>query len=147
MVHLDSLRTIRDLLRDCHVVAVVGLSPKEDRPSYRVARYLLQAGFAIVPVNPGQQEILGQRCFPDLRSIPGPVDLVDVFRRAEETPPIARDAVAIGARGLWLQQGIISAEAARIAREGGLAVVMDRCLMVEHQLALGQLAAVQGTGG
>jgi len=124
---------MQDLLRDCHVIAVVGLSPKADRPSFRVARYLQQAGFDIVPVNPGQSEILGRPCYPDLRSIPGPVDLVDVFRRAEETPPIARDAVAIGARGLWLQQGIVSEEAERIAREGGLAVVMDRCLMVEHQ--------------
>jgi len=132
MVWLDSIPRMADLLRDCRVIAVVGLSPREDRPSFRVARYLQQAGFHIIPVNPGQREILGETCYPDLRSIPLAVDLVDVFRRAGETPAIAREAVAIGARVLWLQQGIVSEEAERIAREGGLAVVMDRCLMVEH---------------
>ncbi|MCX8087218.1 MAG: CoA-binding protein [Rhodocyclaceae bacterium] len=123
---------LRRILENCRVIAMVGLSPKEDRPSHIVARYLMAHGYTVIPVNPGQREILGQPCYASLREIPVQVDLVDVFRKAEEVPPIAAQAIAIGARCLWLQLGIVSEEAARLASEAGLDVVMDRCTKIEH---------------
>ncbi len=127
------MRDIQGILKESKTIAVVGLSPKPGRDSHEVAKYLQQQGYRIIPVNPAAERILGERSYPDLKSVPEPVDLVDVFRRPEETPPIARDAVAIGAKALWLQIGIVSDEAAGIARRGGLDVVMDRCSMVEHR--------------
>ena len=124
---------ITHILRECRTIAVVGLSPDPERDSYEVAAYLQAHGYRIVPVNPNATEVLGERCHADLRDIPERVDLVDVFRRSEATPPIAEAAVAIGAKALWLQLGIVNEEAAAIARAGGLDVVMDRCTMVEHQ--------------
>jgi uncharacterized protein len=121
------------IIAGCRRVAVVGISARPERPSHMVARYLKEHGFTIVPVNPGQSEVLGEKCYPDLQAIPGPVDMVDVFRKAEDCPAIATDAVAIGARVLWLQLGIVSEEARRIAAAGGIEVVMDRCLKIEHQ--------------
>ncbi len=115
-----------------HTIAVVGLSPKPERASYDVTRYLLDQGYKIIPVNPGQDEILGLKCYPNLSAIPEPVDLVDVFRRPEHCPPIAKEAVAIGAKALWLQLGIVNDDAARIASDAGLLVVMDRCINIEH---------------
>ncbi len=123
--------TISRILK-MHTIAVVGLSPKPDRPSYDVARYLLGQGYKIIPVNPVQEEILGLKCYPNLSAIPEPVDLVDVFRRPEHCPPIAKEAVAIGAKALWLQLGIANDEAARIASDAGLLFVMDRCIKIEH---------------
>ncbi len=123
--------TISSILK-MHTIAVVGLSPKEDRPSIDVARYLLDHGYKIIPVNPGQDEILGHKCYPNLSAIPEPVDLVDVFRRPEHCPPIAEQAVAISAKALWLQLGIVNDDAARIASNAGLLVVMDRCIKIEH---------------
>ncbi len=123
--------TISRILK-MHTIAVVGLSPKPDRPSHDVARYLLDRGYKIVPVNPGQDEILGRKCYPHLSAIPEPVDLVDVFRRPEHCPLIAEQAVAIGAKALWLQLGIVNDDAARIASDAGLPVVMDRCIKIEH---------------
>lgn len=114
-------------------IAVVGLSPKEERASNGVARYLLDHGYRIIPVNPVQEEILGVKCYPNLAAIDEPVDVVDVFRRPEHCPPIAEQAVAMGAKALWLQLGIVSDEAARIAATGGLLVVMDHCLKIEHR--------------
>jgi predicted CoA-binding protein len=113
-------------------IAIVGLSPNPARPSNEVAVYLQQAGYRIVPVNPGQSEILGERCYPSLLEIPEPPPLVDVFRASDAVPGIARDAVAIGAQCLWLQLGVISEEGAQIALAGGLNVVMDRCTKIEH---------------
>jgi predicted CoA-binding protein len=127
------MRDIQGILKESKTIAVVGLSPKPGRDSHEVAKYLQQQGYRIIPVNPAAERILGERSYPDLKSVPEPVDLVDVFRRPEETPLIARDAVAIGAKALWLQIGIVSDEAAGIARRGGLDVVMDRCSMVEHR--------------
>jgi uncharacterized protein len=123
-------RELRALLGDAHVVAVVGLSSKRGRPSHEVAAYLQAAGYRIVPVNPNETEVLGERAFASLLDIPREirVDVVDVFRRAEETPALAREAVAIGARALWLQEGIENDEAASIAIEGGLDVVMGVCM-------------------
>ena len=123
--------TINRILK-MRTIAVVGLSPKPERASHDVARYLLSQGYKIIPVNPVQEEILGLKCYPNLSAIPEPVDLVDVFRRPEHCPPIAKEAVAIGAKALWLQLGIANDEAARIASDGGLLVVMDRCIKIEH---------------
>lgn len=123
-------RELRSLLGEAHVVAVVGISSKPSRPSYEVASYLQEHGYRIVPVNPNETEVLGERAYASLLDIPLEVhvDVVDVFRRAEHTPEVAREAVAIGARVLWLQEGIVNEEAARIAAEGGLEVIMGVCI-------------------
>ena len=128
-------RALRSLMTEARVVAVVGLSSKPWRASHDVAAYLQDHGYRIVPVNPGETEVLGERAYPSLLDIPSEmrVDIVDVFRRAEHTPAIARDAVEIGARVLWLQEGIVSEEAARIAIEGGLEVIMGVCIRVERE--------------
>lgn len=122
---------LRRILENHKVVAMVGLSPKEDRPSNLVARYLLAHGYTVIPVNPGQREILGQPCYATLKDIPVAVDMVDVFRNSADVPPIAADAIAIGAKSLWLQLGVINAEAAAAASAAGLDVVMDRCPKIE----------------
>ena len=124
-------RQLRSLLGEAHVVAVVGISSKPWRPSYQVASYLQEHGYRIVPVNPNEKEVLGEQVYASLLDIPNEihVDVVDVFRRAEHTPEVARDAVAVGARMLWLQEGIVSDEAARIAAEGGVDVIMGVCIM------------------
>jgi predicted CoA-binding protein len=124
-------RELRSLLGEASVVAVVGISSKPWRASHEVASYLQQHGYRIVPVNPNEDEVLGEQAYASLVDIPKDVhvDVVDVFRRAERTPEVARDAVAIGARMLWLQEGIVSEEAARIASEGGLEVIMGVCIM------------------
>ncbi len=123
-------RELRALLGDAHTIAVVGLSSKPDRPSNSVAAYLQDHGYRIVPVNPNEAEVLGERAYPSLRDLPEDmhVDVVDVFRRAEETPDVARDAVAIGARVLWLQAGIVNDDAYRIASDAGLEVIMGVCI-------------------
>ena len=124
---------LKAILSGNPVVAVVGASPNPARPSNRVAAYLIEHGFEVIPVRPRVNEILGRKCYVSLAEIPRPVDIVDVFRRAEACPDIARAAVRIGARMLWLQEGIISEEAAAIAREGGLEVIMDRCIKKVHR--------------
>ncbi|MFQ6759089.1 MAG: CoA-binding protein [Deltaproteobacteria bacterium] len=129
---LDDLPAIKKLLATARTIAVVGLSPKETRPSNMVARYLIEAGYTVIPVNPGQEEILGLDCYPDLGSIPVPVDIVDIFRRSEDVPPIVAESIAIGAKAIWMQEGVIHAEAARTARAAGVLVVMDRCLKTVH---------------
>jgi len=128
----EQAAAIRRILQDSRTIAVVGLSPKPHRPSHQVARYLMEAGYTIIPVNPSQDAILGLRCYPDLRAIPVQVDLVDIFRRAEEVGPIVEDAIAIGARFIWMQEGIVNQAAAALAEAAGLSVVMDRCTMVDH---------------
>jgi uncharacterized protein len=121
---------LRVLLGDVHTIAVVGLSSRPGRPSFEVARYLQAHGYRIVPVNPKETEVLGERAYPSLRDLPPDlsIDVVDVFRRAEYTPEVARDAVATGAKVLWLQEDIISEEAAAIATAGGLDVIMGVCI-------------------
>jgi predicted CoA-binding protein len=121
---------LRELLLSARRIAVVGLSSNPDRPSFGVARRMQSAGYEIVPVNPNERVVLGCRAYASLDEIEGPVDIVDVFRRAEHTPAIAEAAVRIGAKALWLQSGIVNEEAARIA--SGLIVVMDECLAVAH---------------
>ena len=124
---------LRHLLEQSRTVAIVGLSPDEQRPSHDVARYLQAHGYRIVPVNPRCTEILGERCFASLEEIPFLVDLVDVFRRTEDVVPIAHSAVTIGATGLWQQLGVANDEADAIARAGGLVSVMDRCIKIDHR--------------
>lgn len=123
---------IRDILRETRTIAIVGLSTSSQKASQFVATYLRYRGYRIIPVNPSAEEILGETCYPDLLSIPEKVDLVDVFRPGPEAPEIARQAVEIGAKALWLQLRVVSEEAAEIAQEGGLDVVMDRCIKMEH---------------
>ena len=114
-------------------IAVVGMSPKPERPSHGVAMYLKNQGYTIIPVNPGQSEIEGMVCYPDLKSIPIPVEIVDVFRSPDACIPIAKSAVEIGAKSLWLQEGVINDEAINIAAKGGLLTVQDRCMLKEHR--------------
>ena len=114
-------------------IAVVGLSPKEVRPSYGVARYLQSVGYKIIPVNPGHLEILGEKSYPTLKDIPVKVDVVDVFRRPEYVMPIAEAAIEIGAKAIWFQDGVINTEAAKKAADAGLLVVMDDCMLRQHQ--------------
>jgi uncharacterized protein len=114
------------------VVAVVGLSGDPSRPSYRVAQYLQAHGYRIVPVNPACREILGERCYPGLRDIPFPVEIVDIFRVVEAIPGIVTDAIAVGAKVVWMQQGLEEPDSARRAEQAGLRVVMDRCMKIEH---------------
>jgi uncharacterized protein len=127
-----NMKEISTILKNCRTIAVVGLSPKENRPSNQVARYLQDVGYRIIPVNPGQTEILGETCSASLLDIAEPVDVVDIFRRSEEVLPVVEQAVAIKAKAVWMQQGIINEEAARLARSHGLAVVMDRCMKIDH---------------
>lgn len=128
---------IRELLRGVRRVAVVGLSPKPHRDSHRVARYLLAHGYEVVPVYPREETILGQRVYRRLVDLPGTLDLVDVFRRSQELAAVVEDAVAAGVRALWFQLGCVDEAAAARARAAGIMVVMDRCLMVEHENLLG----------
>jgi len=121
------------ILRAYQTIAVVGLSPKPERPSHEVALYMRAAGYEIIPVNPGHEQLLGVRCYPDLASIPQRVEIVCIFRNAKEVPAIVKQAIAIKAKVVWMQLGIVHVEAAAMARDAGLQVIMDRCLMVDHQ--------------
>ena len=131
----------REILTRFPTIVVVGLSADPTRPSYRVSAYMQRQGYRIIPINPSEREVLGERCFPDLASVPEPVEFVNVFRRADFCSQVAREAVAAGARALWLQLGIVSPEARRIAEAAGLLYIEDRCMMVEHRrLALGRIS-------
>ena len=123
---------IKDIIENSRTIAVVGLSSKADRASNRVARYLMEQGYEIIPVNPREEEIFGLKCYPDLTSIGRSVDIVDIFRKGEDTPPIVREAIDIGARHIWLQLGIYSQESYDLARAAGIPIVMNACLLVEH---------------
>lgn len=127
--------TIREILEKSKVIAVVGLSPKLDRPSHRVAAYLKNQGYRIIPVRPAADEILGEKVYSSLKAIPQDiqVDVVDVFRKSEDVPPIVEQAIEIGAKAIWLQEGIVNEEAAQKARAAGLKVVMDLCMLKEHK--------------
>ena len=128
----DQAAAIRNILKNTSTIAVVGLSPKPNRPSNQVAQYLKDTGYTIIPVNPGQDTLLGLPCYPSLQAIPEPVDMVDIFRRSEFVLPIVEEAIAIKAKVIWMQSGIINEAAARLAEEAGLTVIMDRCTMVDH---------------
>lgn len=134
-----SREEIKKILEHAGNIAVVGLSDKTDRTSYMVAQAMQSNGYRIIPVNPAVNgQILGEQVYATLADVPEPIDIVNVFRRSEYTPEIAREAVEAGAKVLWLQQGIISEEAAQIADEGGLKVIMDRCIKVEDSILLGK---------
>jgi len=135
----DDIHTLRRILKTCRTIAVVGLSAEWHRPSYFAAKYMQQHGYRIVPVNPRYPQILGETCYRRLEDIPVPVDMVDVFRKAADVPPIAASAVAIGAKCLWQQLGVVNAEADALARAAGLASVMDRCVKIEHARLFGGL--------
>jgi uncharacterized protein len=132
-------RTIRKVYGYARTIAIVGLSPNRLRPSFFVGQYLQYRGYRIVPVNPTVSEILGETSYPSLKAIPFPVDVVDVFRAPSAAPAIAEEAAAVGAKALWLQFGVISPEAAEIARNAGLDVVMDRCMKIEHGRYFGEM--------
>ena len=125
---------LRKLLTEGRTIALVGASSSPDKPSHGIMQKMLAAGYRVIPVNPRETEVLGQKAFASLREIPEKVDIVDVFRRAEDTPAIADEAVAIGAKAIWLQSGISNEETARRAEAGGLLAVMDACIGVEHSL-------------
>jgi len=131
MKQLTQTTAVAALLRAAKRIAVIGLSPKPMRPSHRVALALMAAGYEVIPVNPGHEEILGLRCYPSLSAVPQPVDIVDIFRQPQEVPAIVEQAIASGARAVWMQSGIVHPEAAARAEAAGLLVVMDRCLAVE----------------
>ena len=131
--------TIQRVLHTARTIAIVGLSRNELRPSNFVGYYLKRHGYRVIPVNPRESEILGEKCYASLLDVPVPVDVVDVFRAPDALPGIARDAVAIGAGALWCQFGVINEEGARIAEDGSLTVVMDRCLKVEHARYMGRM--------
>jgi predicted CoA-binding protein len=121
------------ILNEYRIIAMVGLSPDPSRPSHRVAKYLTSHGYTVIPVNPNAQEILGTRSYSDMSSIPEPVEIVDIFRRSQEVMPIVDEAIKIGAKVVWMQEGVINEEAALRAKDAGLLVVMDRCMLKEHK--------------
>jgi hypothetical protein len=127
---------LSELLRASHTIAVVGLSSKRHRPSYGVAEYMQSAGYQIIPVNPFEADVLGEKAYAELEAVPGRVDIVDIFRRSEFVPEIVDAAIRIGARAVWMQEGVIHEEAAAKARAAGLEVVMDRCILKEHRRML-----------
>ena len=127
------MKQIAEILRVGRIIAVVGLSAKRYRPSYGVAEYMQRAGYRIIPVNPHETEILGEKCYPDVESVPEPIDIVDIFRRPEFVPEIVEAAIRKGAKVIWMQEGVVHEEAARRAQEAGLEVVMDRCILKDHR--------------
>ncbi len=136
--HATSHEEIARLLKDCRTIAVVGLSSNPARPSYRVARYMQQQGKVVIPVNPHETEVLGERAYPSLSAVPDSIDLVNVFRRSEEAGAIVDEAIRIQAKAVWLQEGVVDEAAALRARQAGLQVVMDRCWLKEYGRGVGQ---------
>ena len=127
-------------LREAKTIAVVGMSPRPDRPSHYVAKYLMEQGYKVIPVNPAVDEVLGIKSYPDVVSIPEDIDMVDIFRRSSQVPPVVDDAIAAGARFIWMQDGVVHEGAAAKARAAGMSVVMDNCTLREH-------SRIYGTGG
>ncbi|GAB4169515.1 MAG: CoA-binding protein [Roseiflexaceae bacterium] len=145
-VHQTSFATTAferiDILRQARSIAMVGLSGNPYRPSHFVAIYLLAEGYNIIPVNPREKQILGRTCYPSLRDIPEPVDVVDIFRDPSAVPPLVEEAIAIGAKVIWMQLGVINEQAAVRAHEAGLKVVMDACMKIEHARFFGGLNTI-----
>ena len=139
---MTDIRDLRRIMTDYKRVAMVGLSDDWSRPSNFAAKYLLDHGFEVIPVNPKYPEILGQKCYADLRDIPTPVDIVDLFQRGERVPPFVDQAIEIGAKVVWLQLGIVHEEAAQKARDAGLEVVQDRCMKIEYARLFGGLNTI-----
>ena len=133
------INTLRRILRQSRTLAIVGLSAKWHRPSFFAAKYMQEHGYRIIPVNPAYEEVLGEKCYPSLKDIPEEIDIVDCFRKSEDIEPIAKQAIEIGARVLWMQLGVTNEKAARMARDAGLEVVEDRCVKIEHGRLFGGL--------
>ncbi|MGA2402694.1 MAG: CoA-binding protein [Syntrophobacteraceae bacterium] len=131
-------RYMRNILRGAKTIAVVGISPKTERPSHEVAKYLQEQGFRVIAVNPNCEEVLGEKCYPDLKSIPEHVDVVDIFRKPDAIQPVVEEAIEIGAETVWMQLGLEHEEAAETARRAGLNVVMNSCLKIEHDRLFGK---------
>jgi uncharacterized protein len=127
------MKPVSQILQSARTIAVVGVSSKRFRPSYGVTEYLQRAGYRIIPVNPQEAEVLGERSYPDLDSVPGPIDIVDIFRRSEFVPEIVEAAIRKGAKLIWMQEGVVHEEAARRAEGAGVTVVMDHCILKEHR--------------
>ncbi len=127
------MKRISEILHSARTIAVVGISGKRYRPSHGVAEYLKKVGYRVIPVNPLETEVLGEKCYPDLDSVPDPVDIVDIFRRSEFVPEVVEAAIRRGAKVIWMQEGVVHEEAARRAELAGLAVVMDRCILKDHR--------------
>ena len=136
---VDDIPTLRRILSDNRVIAMVGLSANWYRPSYFAAKYMLDRGYRVIPVNPSYQEVLGQKCYARLRDIPEKVDIVDCFRKSDEIMPLAEDAIAIGAKVLWMQIGVVNEDAAQKVAGAGLDVVMNRCVKIEYARLFGGL--------
>lgn len=134
---MTEVQEITNLLTRTKVIAIVGLSPKPDRPSHEVAQFLLARGYDVIPVNPACVEILGRPCYPDLASVPRAVDMVDVFRKSEDVLPIAQDAIHIGAKSLWLQLGVINPQATALAEAAGLIAIENLCIKIEYMQRFG----------
>jgi predicted CoA-binding protein len=139
---MDDINTLRRILRECRTLAVVGLSADWFRPSYFAAKYMLEHGYRVIPVNPKYPEILGQKCYKSLQDIPEQVGIVDIFRKSQDVMPIAEAAIAVGARVLWQQLGVRNEAAAAKARAAGLESVLDRCVKIEHARLFGGLGWV-----
>jgi predicted CoA-binding protein len=127
------MKSIPDLLRNSHVIAVVGLSGDEMRPSHGVAAYMQGAGYRIIPVNPNETEVLGEKAYARLEDVPEKIDIVNVFRRSVFVKGVVESAIRIGARAVWMQEGVVDEEAAKLVRDAGLEVVMDRCILKDHR--------------
>jgi predicted CoA-binding protein len=130
---------ITEILKNCKTIAVVGLSSNPARPSYGVTEYMQDAGYRVIPVNPNETEVLGEKSYARLEDVPEKIDIVDVFRRAEEVPPVVESAIRVGAKVVWMQQGIAHEAAAEKARAAGLTVIEDSCILVEHRRRLQKL--------
>lgn len=124
--------TIRKILAECRTIAVVGASSNPARASHHVAAYMKARGYRVIPVNPNEQTVIGERAYPSLSVVPGSIDLVDIFRKSEDVLPVVQEAITCGAKAVWMQEGVVNEAAAQLAQEAGLAVVMDRCWLKEH---------------
>lgn len=136
---VDDIQSLRRILKEYRTIAMVGLSERWYRPSHFAAKYLQEYGYRVIPVNPNYDSVLGEKCYARLEDIPEPIDVVDVFQRSEQVLPVAESAVAINAKALWLQLGIFNDEAAKLAVDAGLEVVIDRCMKIEHARLFGGL--------
>jgi predicted CoA-binding protein len=133
LILLEYIVQEKAIIQKYRNVAIVGFSPDEEKASYRVGKYLSEHGYNIFPVNPMVSEIMGKKCYPNLTAIPDNIEVVDIFRKSEEVVPVVREAIKIGARVVWMQLGIVNEDAAKIAREAGLSVVMDKCMKKSHE--------------
>ena len=137
---IENDNELRNILKSVHTVACVGVSTNPDKPSYGIFQYLVGAGYNMIPVNPTAPEVMGRRSYPDVPSIPEKIDVVQIFRKPEDVPPVVEQAIQAGARVVWMQEGIVNQQAAERAEQAGLQVVMDRCMMKTHQRLLATLS-------